>query len=274
MWLVNVIKKTVPQRFLLAKMTNVPLIGKFFEHWLFEGDDIIFLPRDRVLGVDQPLDQQEDMVLPSQVVHHFIEKANHHWIMNTCICRSGEACKQYPHDLGCLFLGEAVTGINPRLGRHVTREEAHEHVKRCQAAGLVHLIGRNKLDTVWLGTGPGRKLLTICNCCPCCCLWRVLPVITPRIGSKVTKMPGVQITVSDRCVGCGICTQGACFVDAVRLKGKVAVIDEAACRGCGQCVSVCPEQDLPGPTPLSEPSFPSGTVPWRSLRPRDQSPPR
>ncbi|MDY6794139.1 MAG: hypothetical protein SWK76_02475 [Actinomycetota bacterium] len=59
-------------------------------------------------------------------------------------------------------------GINPKLGRRVTREEAREHVRRCREAGLFHIIGRNKIDMVWLNIRLGQRLLTICNCCPCC----------------------------------------------------------------------------------------------------------
>jgi len=88
-------------------------------------------------------------------------------------------CKDYPMDLGCIFLGEAVKEINPKFGRMATVEEALEHAKKCRDAGLVHLIGKNKLDTVWLNAGPGDKLMTICNCCPCCCLWKILPDISP-----------------------------------------------------------------------------------------------
>ena len=174
---------------------------------------------------------------------HFIEKANYHWIMNSCICRVAEKCADYPHDLGCLFLGEASLGINPKLGRRVTKEDAVEHARRCREAGLVHLVGRNKLDTVWLGVGPGEKLLTICNCCPCCCLWRILPYVAPEIGVKVTKMPGVTVRVTDRCVGCGTCAQGICFVDAVHVYNGRAVIGDA-CRGCGRCATVCPQQAI------------------------------
>jgi hypothetical protein len=77
--------------------------------------------------------------------------------MNSCICREAERCEDYPIDLGCLFLGEAALGINPQLGRRVTKEKALQHVRRCREAGLVHLIGRNKLDTMWLGVGPGDR---------------------------------------------------------------------------------------------------------------------
>ena len=134
-------------------------------------------------------------------------------------------------------------GINPRLGRLVTKEEALAHAQRARDAGLIHMVGRNKLDTVWLGVGPGEQLMTICNCCPCCCLWRVLPHVTPRIGDKVTAMPGVSVRVTDRCQGCGVCTQGVCFVDAIRLEGVDGdrAVVTAACRGCGLCVDVCPE---------------------------------
>jgi ferredoxin len=152
-------------------------------------------------------------------------------------------CRDYPRDLGCLFLGAAARDIHPGLGRPASKDEALAHAKKCREAGLVHLIGRNKLDTVWLGVGPGERLLTICNCCPCCCLWRVLPYVAPHIGAKISRMPGVSVTVSERCVGCGTCTQGVCFVDAIQLVDGRAVISDA-CRGCGRCADVCPQQAI------------------------------
>jgi len=243
LWLVELLKFGFPSRFLIAKMTKVPIIGGFMDRWLFEGDDIIYLPRDQVIQVNKPIDVPEEMVLPSQVVEYFIEQANYHWIMNACICRDAMKCKDYPVDLGCLFLGKAALGINPQLGRRVTKEQALEHVRRCRELGLVHLVGRNKLDTVWLGVGPGSKLLTVCNCCPRCCLWRALPHMAPQIGAKIARMPGVTVTVTDQCTGCGICTEGVCFVDAIHLVNDRAVIGEA-CRGCSRCVSVCPVEAI------------------------------
>jgi heterodisulfide reductase subunit A-like polyferredoxin len=56
-------------------------------------------------------------------------------------------------------------------------------------------------------------------------------------------MPGVTVVVSDRCVGCGTCAQGVCFVDAIHLTDGRAAINDA-CRGCGRCVSACPEQAI------------------------------
>ena len=247
MWFVKLLKKTFPNRSMIAKATRIPIVGRAVDKMLFEGDNIVYLPKDvvaqKTIQVNQQLSQPEEVVLPSEIVHHFIEKANYHWIMNFCICRSSSNCKDYPIDYGCLFMGEAIEGINPELGRRVTKEEAHEYVRKCRDAGLVHLIGRNKLDATWLGVSPGDKLLTVCNCCPCCCLWKILPDLDPRIGRKVTKMTGVHVKVTDDCVGCSMCTENVCFVNAISLVDGQAMISDQ-CRGCGRCVEICPENAI------------------------------
>jgi ferredoxin len=242
-WFVELLKKAFPNRFAVGRLTRWPVIGPAMDRWLSEGDDLVYLPTNEVIRIDETIDPPDHTVLPSQIVDHFIEKASHHWVMNRCICRDAEQCEDYPIDLGCLFLGEAVLQINPKLGRLVTKEEALWHARRCREAGLVHLVGRNKLDTMWLGAGPGDRLLTICNCCPCCCLWRVLPYVAPDFGDKVHRMPGVVVQVTERCVGCGMCTRSVCFVEAIHLMDGRAVHTDA-CRGCGRCVSVCPEEAI------------------------------
>jgi len=243
LWFVTLIKKSFPQRFRFARLTHLPVIAALTEQGLFAGDDLVYLPSDRSILINEKIDRPEEFVLPSRVVDHFIENASRHWIMDFCICRESSQCSDYPRQYGCIFLGEAVLKINPRLGRLVSKDEALEHARLCREAGLVHVIGRNKLDVLWLGAGPGDKLLTICSCCPCCCLWKVLPEITPRIGLKVKRMPGVEVTVSQRCLGCGTCADGICFVDAIRIEDGHAHIG-AECRGCGRCVEACPNEAI------------------------------
>jgi len=245
-WFVKLIQRFFPQRFALAKLTHLTLLGELVDHGLFWEDDILYLPKDctaSTIQIGAAIETTPDMVLPSQTLEYFIERANYHWIMNFCICRESEGCQDYPVELGCLFLGQAVLGIRPEYGRLASKEEAREHVRRCREAGLVHLVGRNKLDTVWLGVGPGERLLTICNCCPCCCLWKMLPQLNPMIGERVNKMPGVNVTVSDLCAGCGTCCDEVCFVDAIQLvDGRAQLGPE--CRGCGRCVEACPNQAI------------------------------
>jgi ferredoxin len=241
-WIKTLINKTFYQRFFLSGLTRYPIFSRMVEKMLFEGDEIYYLPKDRVIAIGETVDTEDvqSMAVPSMVLEHFIRKADFHWIMDFCICRDSNGCKDYPTELGCLFLGEAARGINPKFGRPVGVSEALAHVDRCREAGLVHLVGRNKLDTVWLNIGPSNRLLTICNCCPCCCLWKVLPTIDAQISRKVSRMPGVRLMVTDQCKGCGICTRGSCFVGAIALDGKRAVIDDDQCRGCGRCADICP----------------------------------
>lgn len=243
LWFVELLKKTFPNIKIIAKLTRVPFLGKFFDLAMFEGDEVIYLTQDSVIQINKELNKEDDMVLPSQVLEYFINKANYHWIMNFCICRDSMQCKDYPINLGCLFLGEAVLGINPQLGRLVSKDEALDHIRKCKEAGLVHMLGRNRLDKQWLGVKPGDKLLSICNCDPCCCLWRIAPILATKIGSKIQKMPGLEIKVTDKCIGCGTCTKGICFVDAIQLIENRAQISKE-CRGCGRCVEVCPQNAI------------------------------
>lgn len=238
-WFIDLIKKSFPNRFSIARLTQIPWVGRMTDKVAFEGDDLFYLPGDRTIQINQPIEAQNDVVLPSQVLDHFIEISNYHWLMDFCICRASSDCQDYPQEYGCLFLGEAVLGINPKHGRLVAKEEAHEHIARCREAGLIHLVGKNKLDTLWLGIGPGDRLMTVCNCCPCCCLWKMLPDLAPTIGDKVQKMPGVSVRVTDLCAGCGTCSQDVCFVDAISLVDGSAEIS-SACRACGRCVEICP----------------------------------
>lgn len=243
LWFVKLLQKTFPNIKVIAKLTKLPILRTIFDLLLFKGDNIIYLPKDKVIEINKPMGEYNEFILPSQVIEYFINKAKRHWIMNFCFCRSSMHCKNYPIELGCLFLGEAVLDINPQLGRLVTKEEALDHIKKCREAGLVQMIGRNRLDAQWLGVKPGEKLLSICNCDPCCCLWRISPILTSKIGSKIKRMPGVNVKVTDKCIGCGTCTKGICFVNAITIIDNRAHISNE-CRGCGRCVEVCPQNAI------------------------------
>ncbi|KYC46339.1 MAG: formylmethanofuran dehydrogenase FwdH [Candidatus Methanofastidiosum methylothiophilum] len=234
---IKMLSRLFPLRFFFAKFTKLPLIGNLMDKMFFENDKIFYVPRDRVIQINQNINQDDSVLLPSEILNYFIDKSKHHVIMNFCICRKSKNCENYPQDFGCLFLGEAALNIDPKLGRKVTKEEAKDYVLKCREAGLVHLIGRNKLDSVWLNAKPPEKLLTICNCCECCCLWMMLPNLSTDIGSKVTKLTDLEIKVTDRCTGCGECIE-LCFVKAIKIFNKVAQIN-SNCRGCGRCVERC-----------------------------------
>lgn len=243
LWIVQILKSLFPYRRSFARLSRIPIIKQVMKRYLFDGDAMVYLPKDRIV-VAEEIPGMSQLVMPSGIVHHFIESANHLWIMNHCICRQGDDCHDYPKDLGCLFMGDAVLQIHSKLGHLVTKETAHQHIEKAQKAGLVHLIGKNKMDTIWLGVGPSNQLLTVCNCCPCCCLFKILPDLPSDINQKVQKMPGVQVWVDDQCIGCGTCVNEAvCFVEAIQIIDQKAVIS-ADCRGCGRCIEVCPQEAI------------------------------
>jgi ferredoxin len=253
-WFINLLKKSFGLRFFLARLTKIPGIKIVAYKLLFDDDVLFYLPRDNIISennsvikkikVDEKIAQTVDLVIPSKIIEKFIDEAKYLWIMNFCLCREANKCENYSSEIGCLFLGEAVQKIDPDFGRLVTRQEAKEHIKKCANAGLVHLIGKNKIDTQWLDVRPGEKLLTICNCCECCCLWKMLPNLPGKISRIVTKIPGIRIDVLDNCSGCGICADKVCFVNAISMKNNLTVIDQELCRGCARCIEVCPENAI------------------------------
>lgn len=212
---------------------------------LFEKNNLTILPKDSTIEIEieKHIEAPENIVVPSQVVNYFIDKASAHFIMDFCICRESMNCKDHPSSLGCLFMGEAVHEINSSFGRILSKGEARKHVKTCRENGLVHVIGRDKLDELWLGVSSGVKLLTVCNCCSCCCLWKMIPNLDSSLAQSIKRMPGVSITVTSDCVGCGTCTENVCFIDAIRVKNGKALIPED-CRICGRCAEVCPNNAI------------------------------
>jgi ferredoxin len=237
-WLTGLIMKTFPGRFTFARATRLPVIGGMVDKAFFDGDTIVYLPRNKVVEVNRAIFPGDQMFLPSEVIERFIEQSSYRVIMNWCICRRATGCMDYPLELGCLFLGEAARHIDPEWGKPASKEEAIAHMNKCREAGLVQLLGHNKIDSIWLGAKPHLKLMTICNCCPCCCLWKMTPLLSPEIGAKVTGMPGLEVVVTEKCKGCGACKKD-CFVDAIAIvDGRARISGE--CRGCGRCAIICP----------------------------------
>jgi len=213
--------------------------------YYFPGDDMTYLPMDRVITVNEAVSSPEGQVLPSRALEYFIHNASHRCIIKFCICREAMECKDYPVEMGCLFLGDAAAKIHPDVGTQVSVRAALEYAEKCREAGMIHLIGRGTLDTFWLNVNPVDKLLTVCNCCPCCCLNRVAIHMPGEAGKMVSKIPGIHVEVTEDCTACGTCVNElVCMFESIKIDKDHAVIDEENCRACGRCVDVCPEKAL------------------------------
>lgn len=257
------VKYTFGTRFFIASLTRKSrIIYKIIDKFLFEGDEIFVIPNTLNLNKDknsssktiktditlnQTIPNEGSIFLPTDILKEIIRNSKDIVIMDTCLCRTSNNCQEYPQDIGCLFIGPTSRKIPRHVCKEATIEEAIEHVDIADAAGLSHVIGRNKIDTVWMNIGPKEELLTVCHCCPCCCLWKVLPNLTEEISDKIEKLDGVNVeTVSENCIKCKRCLKDICFANAISFneETKLIEINQNKCRGCGACVNNCPHDAI------------------------------
>ncbi len=226
-------------RFWIAEITKKSKIyKKFIDKMLFEEDEIIVVPN--TININKKIESEGSEFLPTEIIKEVVKRSNDIVIMNTCLCRESNNCEDYPHDIGCIFLGPTTRKIPEHIGRKATVEEALAQIDLADEAGLTHIIGRNKIDTIWMNIRPGKGLLTICHCCPCCCLWKVYPNLDDDISDKIKKLDGVEVKLhEDNCKLCGKCLNDICMYDSISLEDNKITIDYDNCKGCGLCVNAC-----------------------------------
>ena len=234
-----VVNRIFNWRFRIAQTTKKSKIAKkVINKMLFEKDEIVVIPN--TINVNKKIEAEKSEFLPTDVIKDVIKRCDDIVIMNSCLCRTSSDCKDYPQDIGCIFLGPTSRKISENIGHKATVEEALDHVDKADAAGLCHIIGRNKIDTVWMNVRPGEGLLTICHCCPCCCLWKVYPNLHSDITDKLERLEGVSVKYdSEKCKSCMKCLKEVCMYKAISEKDKKISIDSDICKGCGLCVNSC-----------------------------------
>ncbi|MCU0821384.1 MAG: 4Fe-4S binding protein [Spirochaetes bacterium] len=197
------------------------------------------------IPVNRSLDQLGDSIVPQEIIAHFIEKSSHRVIVNFCGCRFANQCENYPIDIGCLMMGEDSRGIVSKVARSVTKEEAHEHLKKAVAAGLAPFVGKARVDNAIFGVPDTGRLVSVCFCDECCCLTRWSKSIPGDERKQfMHRLDGLTIHVdTDLCTGCGTCAD-KCFLKLIKLDSGTAKIPEDQCMGCGRCVIVCPQNAI------------------------------
>lgn len=191
-------------------------------------------------------DTGEKVTVPLDIIKKSLKNASFIGGMDECLCREANDCKDYPHDVGCLFLGEAGrTIVKHNLGRQLTYEEACARVDLAASNGLMGQAVWVEVEQLLWGIRNDQmdQFLEICFCCPCCC-------ITMRLARNATSAerhrfhPAGWTAVPDRtkCSGCRNCVSGpnGCPVEAISFSddGKI-VIDQESCVGCGICKYRC-----------------------------------
>ena len=211
---------------------------QFIDKFLFEDDEIIIIPN--TISVNKKIESEGSQFLPTDVIKQVIRRCDDIVIMDSCLCRMSNNCSDYPQDIGCIFLGPTSKKIPTDICHKATVEEALKQVDRADEAGLSHLIGRNKIDSVWMNVHPREGLLTICHCCPCCCLWKVYPNLDESISNKLEKLDGVKVKLNENnCKLCKNCLDEVCMFQAIDLINDKISINQDICKGCGLCANAC-----------------------------------
>lgn len=142
---IALVNKIFNWRFRIAGWTKKSKIAKkIINKMLFEKDEIIVIPN--TISVNKKIEAENSEFLPTDVIKDVIRRCDDIVIMNQCLCRTSANCQDYPQDIGCIFLGPTSKKIPRTIGYEATVNEALAHVDKADAAGLSHIIGRNKID--------------------------------------------------------------------------------------------------------------------------------
>lgn len=217
----------------IFKLTRLP--GMSHHPWLrSDKTDMRWLP------INEDIQMPENAPMPLTLLDRLIEEASHRVIWETCGCRVGYSCKDYPEEIGCLMMGDSAVECHLKGGREVGVDEAKAHARKAVEAGLVPVVGKARIDNALFLVKDRGRLLTTCFCCECCCITRFNRHVPFKLVEPIFRpLDGITVTVTDECRGCGKCAKH-CYVEAIRVVDKRAVIGEV-CRACGRCATVCPE---------------------------------
>ncbi len=214
------------------KMTRFPILSRIGKK-IIEPESITLT----YIPINENIILPESSVAPISIIEQFIKEASHHVILKRCPCRSENNCKSYDPYFGCTFLGEAAKEIDPEVGRHVSAAEALAHLREATKTGLVSVVGSFKGDALMLGVKNHQKLMTICHCCPCCCISGSIIHASRESRDLIARLEGLNVRVNELCNGCGICVDACIFKQATIVNGKAQI--GAECKGCGRCATAC-----------------------------------
>jgi len=151
-----------------------------------------------------------------------------------------------------MYLGKGVEKLDLtipwRIEKHghlASFEEAMEQAKKAVDSGLVPVMGRYRAEAATMYALPDEgDMLTICYCCPCCCVQGGMKHSASTIREVFKRMDGVRVNVDkDICIGCEACLE-VCIYDGIKIIDGKAEIDQDSCLGCGRCERDCPNNAI------------------------------
>ena len=231
----------------LAKASKYPIVGSLFK-WA-----LMFSPYEKrfTQGVTLPLTvkiplhvdlskQAQKVTVPIDMMKDAVRKASYRLALNRCLCRDAHDCKNYSHEIACIFLGDAARVTEKHgLGRVVSADEACDLIDRAADAGLIgQALWIEVEQFVWgFENEKMENFLEFCFCCPCCCSALNIMKNSTRDVKRRFRSIGWQAQVNEHCRLCGACVE-VCPQNAIVLGDDRAQISQE-CLGCGICTRTC-----------------------------------
>ena len=161
-----------------------------------------------------------------------IENASGPIAVANCVCRQskdllGEICDVTHLRETCLMIGPdcAKQYVAMGIGRSITKEEAHDILRKAQEAGLVIQPANSQQPDV------------IHCCCGDCCLFLKSLKQLPRPADLYVTNYYIEVN-PELCLCCSACVR-ACPMGAMALVNRLPAVKLDRCIGCGNCISAC-----------------------------------
>ena len=193
-------------------------------------------PITRIVPIDKSIDHKS-IISNAEEIHGILDTCKGPIVVTDCPCRNRteilgvRECKdKFPVSESCFQVGLFGEYFLRRgEGREISREEAHNRVKKLSKNGLVFTVANAK--------SPNHQV--ICCCCACCCaLLRGMTRFDDKNLNCTAKSNYIAKVNPHLCTGCALCAK-RCFFKAIAIKKEKAKVNPIKCYGCGVCTVAC-----------------------------------
>lgn len=161
-------------------------------------------------------------------------EGNQSFVTYDCVCRKekrmiGQGC-DFPAG-ACMAFSTEPGAFDDIPGMDViSKEQAHELLRKSEEDGLVHQVSNTIGDQFY-----------ICNCCGCCCQFLAHVNRANMADNWVLVNSNFYAEIdADACTACGVCKDERCQVNAISEGEEAYLVAKRKCIGCGLCASTCP----------------------------------
>ena len=198
-------------------------------------------PITRIVPIDTSIDHKSK-ISNAEEIHGILDTCKGPIVVTDCPCRNRtetlgiRECKdKFPISETCFQVG--LFGeyfLRRREGREISREEAHNLVKKLSKKGLVFTVANSK--------SPIHQV--ICSCCACCCaLLRGMTRFEDKNENCTAKSNYIAKVNRNLCTGCALCAK-RCPFNAITIKKEKSKVNPNNCYGCGICAVCCPVESI------------------------------